>query len=316
MFEADFKSMNYMQIADWLIACRNTKRQENYDSYKDYVSELACFCDEWEEFYRQHNEQYGNNSVFKSVKFKKALLYIEYKDRYHFHIDFKEFKEAIPVDTYENILQSQFEKTILDEINHAFDSIFEAVQDIIKSEDGFKVRLHEVISTRCFNHVHFTIRVFNDDGKQLRASSYKEAIKLCEEVKNYTIQTKEKQKKVGFYQVFNEYDISTTVYTEYLNPSTCEQEFNKKTFVNLAFLLCYNATDAEKFLKFNGYSIKNQTRQFDIICEKALRIGFGREIAIALIDKYNMELQERFSGCKVIANLTKNRKNKLSADNR
>lgn len=168
--------------------------------------------------------------------------------------------------------------------------------------------MHEVVSTQLFNDIVVYVRVFNDKGKQIKAATYKEALKLCEQEKNYTVEVVRKKKKVGYYQSFKEYDIATTVYTEYISPNYCEQEFNKKIFINLSFALCLNKTDAEKFLKFNGYSISNQTRQFDVICEKSFRIGFGREYTIALIDKFNEEIKAKYPVCKLIPNITKNRK--------
>ena len=173
---------------------------------------------------------------------------------------------------------------------------------------------------KIFNTINFkkSIRYLKDGKKQLKAATYKEALQLLENERNYEVAIVSQPKKVGYYQVFKEYDIAPTVYTEYQSQNTCEQEFNKKTFVNLAFLLCYNIHDAERFLRYNGYSIRNRVRQFDMICEKAFRIGFGRDIAIALIDKYNLEKSKEFEVFKPIANLTKHRKAKkvsTTADN-
>ena len=45
-----------------------------------------------------------------------------------------------------------------------------------------------------------------------------------------------------------------------------------------------------------------------MICEKTFRIGFGREYTIALIEKYNAELEKRFDVFKPMPNITKGRK--------
>lgn len=307
LFEQDIRAMNYMQLADWLTACRNTVRRENFDTYLNYISAVDMFCHEWEEYHILNN----NENIVHHSKFKKALLYAQYKDRLNVQLDYGTGKEKIPVDTYHALKQSIVGGPLLSEIEQDFSTTYEYVQAIVEDEANFKNKLHEELSKKLFNERIFYVRVFRDGGKQIKAATYQEAIALCEQESKYKPILKRREKKVGFYAAFKDFDISPTVYTEYMAANTCEQEFNKKFFVNLAFLLGLNATDAEKLLNYNGYSMLNKLRQFDIICEKALRIGFGREYAIALIDKYNYEKSRQFKVFKPIANLTKNR-NKVS----
>lgn len=318
LFQADIKAMNYLQLADWLIACRTAVAQDRFDTYEDYVSAVADFCDQWEHFYILHENEFGSKSVFRSKNFKKALLYAGRKDSLKFKIDFKGCSKEVDTSTYANMMQSEHHKKILEEVHKKNNDWYDAVQKIIRSEDDFKSTLHEVLTGKCYWSHEYCIRYLKDGKKQLKAATYKEALQLLENERNYEVAIVSQPKKVGYYQVFKEYDIAPTVYTEYQSQNTCEQEFNKKTFVNLAFLLCYNIHDAERFLRYNGYSIRNRVRQFDMICEKAFRIGFGRDIAIALIDKYNLEKSKEFEVFKPIANLTKHRKAKkvsTTADN-
>jgi len=42
-----------------------------------------------------------------------------------------------------------------------------------------------------------------------------------------------------------------------------EKEFDKKMFVNLAFALALNYKNAERLLKYNGYSLNSVEKQFD-----------------------------------------------------
>ncbi|GEM_PF-6829064 len=49
---------------------------------------------------------------------------------------------------------------------------------------------------------------------------------------------------------------------------------------------------------------------FDIICEKAFRIGFSREYVIALIDKYNADMAKQFLNFAKVQNITKTKKKK------
>ena len=87
LFQADIKAMNYLQLADWLIACRTAVAQDRFDTYEDYVSAVADFCDQWEHFYILHENEFGSKSVFRSKNFKKALLYAGRKDSLKFKID-------------------------------------------------------------------------------------------------------------------------------------------------------------------------------------------------------------------------------------
>lgn len=310
LFEKDIKAMNYIQLADWIVACRNYIKKDRYDKYEDYIVAVDTFCREWEDFYTKHEEEYNKKSVFRSEKFKKALLYVQVKNNYHIQADFGTVKEEYPIDTYENLMNSIFAEHTVKELQRDFDGVYELIQNIVREEQGFKSCLYEAISNQYFNSIYYYVRVFNDKGKQIKASTYKEALALLEKEENYTVSVISKPKKVGYYQCFKEYDISTTVYTEYNSANYYEQEFSKKLFINLAFILGLGKTDTEKFLNFNGYSILNKTRQFDIICEKSFRIGFGREYTIALIDKFNKELEKSYSVCKKIPNITKNRKKK------
>ena len=62
-------------------------------------------------------------------------------------------------------------------------------------------------------------------------------MELCEQEKNHTVEVVHKKAKGSYYQAFKEYDIAIIVDTEYISPNYCEQEFNKKIFIILAFIL-------------------------------------------------------------------------------
>jgi hypothetical protein len=90
----------------------------------------------------------------------------------------------------------------------------------------------------------------------------------------------------------------------------CEKEFDKKMFVNIAFALALTFSNAEKLLNYNGYTLNSVERQFDVVCSKAVKIGFSREMVIALIDKRNEELKEKNMKYNLIPNITKINRNK------
>ena len=84
-------------------------------------------------------------------------------------------------------------------------------------------------------------------------------------------------------------------------------------FVNMAFILGLNYDGAEKLLNLNGYTFESVGRQFDVICRKAFKIGFSRDMTIALIEKRNRELKDSLKKssskkkCSLIPNLTSNK---------
>ena len=82
-----------------------------------------------------------------------------------------------------------------------------------------------------------------------------------------------------------------------------EKAFDKKLFVNMAFLLGLSYPLAERLLNLNGYTFEGSERAFDKLCAKGFKLGFGRELTNALIDKRNIEL-----GGDRIPNLQKNSK--------
>ena len=72
----------------------------------------------------------------------------------------------------------------------------------------------------------------------------------------------------------------------------------------MAFALALNYKNAERLLKYNGYTLNSVERQFDEVCSKAFAIGFSREMAIDLINKRNEELKKKMK-YNLIPNITK-----------
>lgn len=89
LFSVDLSKMNYKEIADWIISCRQCVVRENFDRIENYYIELENFCNEWE----KHSE--ANESIYKSEKYKKAIIYTSYRDMISFHCDFGSGKETI-----------------------------------------------------------------------------------------------------------------------------------------------------------------------------------------------------------------------------
>lgn len=104
-----------------------------------------------------------------------------------------------------------------------------------------------------------------------------------------------------------EFGISKSVYNDWRSEAYCEKDFGKKMFVNMAFILGLNYENAEKLLNLNGYTFESVGRQFDEICRKAFKIGFSRDMTIALIEKRNRELAKSNIKFALIPNLTSNK---------
>ena len=306
VFQQDITKKNYMELADWIIACRSAIDKRDFDSYEKYISAVDMFCKEWEAFYHQ------NEAFFQShhERFKKAVLFASYKKNITCTADYGT-KEVIPSENIHNLSQSFFGERLIEEIDQDYSPVYDLVKDVFAFEDGYKARLHKVILDQIFRLYSIQIRVFDDKGAWIKAATYDEFIKKCETQK-YHIDLVPMHRKNSYYKVFEEYDIVPSVYGDFISENACEQEFGKKFFVNLGFALSLNLTLVEKLLNYNGYSIKNKSRQFDIICEKAFRIGFGRDYTIALIDKYNAEQRKKHTVYKAVPNIIKEKRNKKS----
>ena len=328
------QNMDCWELADWLLSLRGQIKRENYNSDDQYLDDVEKHCRQWEAFYDFHQSNYkrcqrkngeeesGQQNIFRSIKFKKALIHAELSGRSKFHLDFGGGKEEINPNAVYNIKQQPCFEEVCETVRQREEEWYKAARNILKNRDDFKEALHDFLTEECFCEHEYCIRCLKDNV-QLTANTYAEVMKLLEEDKNYKTIIKKQHLKSGYNQLFKEYDIAPTVYVSYRSGATCEQEINKKTFINLAFLLCYDDRDAELFLQYNGYSMKQSVREFDKICEKAFRMGFGRKLTIALIDKYNQEKSEQFKGkdeqkktaFKPMANLTKHRKQKSADSN-
>lgn len=298
LFEQDITQMNYMELADWITVCRSVVLKENFDTYERYISEVDLFCREWEAFYEQ------NESFFTTHhdRFKKALAFSSYAKRLTYEFNYGD-KTIVKFENFKNSPDVNLKSRDIEEIDQDFMSNYDTIKAIFQIEDGYKGRLHEAILDQLFRGTTIKIRAFKN-GEWFKAASYEEFIKECEKQKYY-FDVVPKHKKNSYKKVLAEYEVPTSVYSDFISENKCEQEFGKKFFINLGFAMSLNLTLVEKLLNYNGYSIKNKSRQFDVICEKAFRIGFGREYTIALIDKCNQEIADKYDVYKPVPTIKK-----------
>ena len=309
LFEQDVTEMNYMELADWITACRSVVLECNFDNHESYVAAVDMFTKEWEEFYRQNASFFTN----KHKRVKKALAFIGYTQRLSYEFDYGEKSSATYTD-FKNIHQNDLSEGGIKEIEQDFMESYEVIKNIFSAEDGYKSRLHDAVLDQAFRCSNIKVRAFKN-GAGVKAASYKEFIEKCEKEKYY-FEFIAKHKKNSYKDVFKEFDVSTSVYSDFISENKCEQEFGKKFFINLGFALSLNLTLVEQLLNYNGYSIKNKSREFDKICEKAFRIGFGREYTIALIDKCNQEIADKYAVYKPVPTIRKEKKSNATGNSK
>ena len=211
-------------------------------------------------------------------------------------------------DTYNNLKSSVISSgKSFDRIRGLYDETHEAVQKAFENNGmDFKEKIHGYISNQSFAAYKFYIRVLKD-GKQLTSKTYKEFMEQCEKNEWYVEEYEFIEKKNNYNNALKEFGISKSVYNDWRSQAYCEKDFDKKMFVNMAFILGLNYENAEKLLNLNGYTFESVGRQFDEICRKAFKIGFSRDMTIALIEKRNRELAKGNIKFALIPNLTSNK---------
>ncbi len=326
-----FEEMNSKQIAKWLISCRTFITENKSDNRNEYLQEVKNFTDEW---YR-HYEEY-KKSFYDKPKFKTALLSLA--------VPKAEVMAVIsgknqPVD----IFSFQTENT-----HYPFAT---EVSEIVEIEDIQKIKEYTKMVVECFsvknksqylyllddiikNHLDkkIAIQIKKLNGKSIKEyKSYEELLKAIEDTKNYKseikIITNTRESKylvkgdteftsrlitIGYQEKIKEFGITRSVFTKLINENMREQEFDKKMFINIAYVLSLPFSLLNTFLSYNGYSLDKSTRKFDEIIDRAFKLGFGRDLTIDLIDFYNNELAKKYSkiGYVPIPNLTPNKRNK------
>ncbi len=307
LFKEDLYNKDFIELADWLEACRNYVEPDK-DMCDEYLFALDDFCKEWEEHYNYHNATYENDSIYRSETFYKALGYIWFKERLTIICDYGEGQYVYPADTYNNLKSSVISSgKSFERIRGLYDETHEAVQKAFENDGvDFKEKIHGYISNQSFDSYKFYIRVLKD-GKQLTSKTYKEFMEQCEKAEWYVEEYEFIEKKNNYNNALKEFGISKSVYNDWRSEAYCEKDFGKKMFVNMAFILGLNYENAEKLLNLNGYTFESVGRQFDEICRKAFKIGFSRDMTIALIEKRNRELAKSNIKFALIPNLTSNK---------
>lgn len=312
-FDEHASKYSYIELGLWIIKCRQFVLKPDDDKeIKNYQNQVYTFFCEWEKHYDK------NKKVYESVKFKKALLFVGRKGKLRFFIDFGKEKHDI-TDVFYNSLQNnavkyspltdKTKKLIIENLNEDIFETDRELKDCFLNKDTFKSKFDKLIRKQYFYEIQTNIRFFKNE-KWLKAASFEEFISVCENIDNYDIEAETKRRYSSYIEAIEMYDVPSTIYNDYMSKYKSEIAYDKKVFINLAFLLSLPKSYAKKLLCFNGYSITDSIRLFDILCEKAFRIGFGRDYFIVLIDKFNDDRQEQSPKYVQIQNITKAVRNK------
>lgn len=297
LFDLDLKGMSNPQLADWLYACRNEVKRENFDSDVQYYSALTVFCNAWEQHYKKNIEFY------ESTKFDFLLVYMTLKDNTTLITKYKGGEQKYPIGTCKDLDNITIDKTnTILEISSLMEDMFYEMKKIFDDEaiTNYKVVLHNYLVKYRFSEIKLNRYIKGEYFNKHPVTSYNELEILSQQYKHY-IYLNKTFKKTNYTNGLEQYDITKSVYSYFLSYDKCEKDFTKKMFINLGFLLGLSLEYLEKLLEYNGYSIsENSQKKFDQIIRRAFKCGFSREMTIGLIDF------EKAKGYNV-PNLTKNK---------
>lgn len=296
LFEQDLSKMDYMQLAGWLTACYEEVeiiRDENPND-EDYFLYLNRFIDAWEHHYEQ------NKGLYSSDKFKKARLFITYRNRAYLKVDYGKGRnsiQTIPYDTYENIHASQFtvwKPEVFEMIEQDVSVAYKKILSIFNPENVglYKGILHEVVSEQIFTKIDIKVRAINEKGKKLTEMTYREFLAVCEKNDTYQIIPEKHERRSNYNAALDACGATSSTYHDFRVRRTSHKDFDKKFFINLGFALALPYESMVKLLAYNGYTWDSVGREFDDICKQAFRLGFSRKLTNELLKKRNKELED------------------------
>lgn len=298
VFEQDISRMKVLELADWLVYCRNQIKRENFDTDSEYYESLKIFCDKWEQHYE------NNKQFYESKEFAFVLMYSTVKDNAVLVTKFKGGEHKCPIGTFEDLENITIRKSnTIDEIESLMWDMFADMTKIFdeKSFLEYKEALHKYLVKYRFTEIKINRHIKGEYFDKFPVASYNELEVLAEQHKNY-LYMKRTHKKTNYTKGLAQYDITKSVYNYFYSYDKCEKDFTKKMFVNMGFLLGLSLENLEILLDYNGYSIsENSHRKFDQIVRRAFKCGFSRDMTIGLID---IEKAKGYN----IPNLTKNSK--------
>lgn len=308
VFDQDISRMKVLELADWLVYCRNQVKRENFNTDSEYYENLKIFCDEWEKHYNKYEAFYTDSKTEYRNRFYKALVYTTVKD--NITLVTKTYNEEVrcPIGSCEAINKVTIDAGgTIQAIENQTGYFYNILENIFIDElyDNYKTFLHEdyILKFR-FSSIVFGRWFPKEDGiKGIHANTYEELAEKCERIP-HTVAISVEAKRNNHKKGLREYEVVDSVYKYFRDDYEGEKNFDKKLFVNLGFVLGLPLPFLERLLEYNGYSISEKSkRKFDQIIRRAFKCGFSRDMAIGLID---IEKSKGYN----IPNITSNNKGK------
>ena len=300
-YDMDIKRMSYLDIRKWLIERRNKIDRSKYGE-REYLEKIKAYTDEW---YRHYE---NNKGFYNSHKFRKALLSMALKplmvktiiNRKTVHLgEMMSFMKENQHNPFAETLEQTADLELKEAIRIYWDKINECFA--FKNKSRFKTLLDELIKERLICTVEYQVKVYKGKSHTTFAN-YEEFKAEIENLDNYKSQlfdinlsNKNETDYIGYQDLLKEYCITRGAYSGIIDERQfCEKEFKKKNFINLGFMLSLPFNLLNTLLAYYGLSLSGSIRKFDEIVERAFKIGFGRDLAIDLIDYYNFELLDEY----------------------
>ena len=294
LLQQDVASMDYKQLAAWIDGCRNVVIRSDSTPYEEYITDVGLFCKAWTQVYEQNKEALDK-------KMERALRYLQFIKRCSYRI--RAGGKTHTFTLQEVSPNAPYYKNLMSEVSKNFKEIDDVYEELFANKEAHRTNIGTHVKKKHFMRRVYDIQVFQD-GSLLEAQTMEEFIKNCENKKT-TLVSLPKKYHMSYEQGLLDFGITVSPFKAFISENKWEQEFGKKFFVNLSFALELSFKNAEIFMKYNGCSLSDSMRKFDIVCQKALQIGFGRDYTIALIDRWNMELKKKHgTGFVSIPNLT------------
>lgn len=308
IFDIEPEKMNSVQIAEWIKACRTEIKR--IDNKAEYLQAIKNFTDEWYRHYEENKEIFYDKPKFKTALLSLAVPSAEIMaviNGVNQSVDIYKFQTSNThypfISSADKILKAEQRTANMEYVQKATECFAS------KNKDNYRTLLDDLIKIHLRKKTAVQIKKLN--GVHINSyKSYDELMDTIEKVKNYKNEiiqieaTKEGKVfynkdgielgtriiKIGYQERFKEYGISKSVYNSFLSENYYEKDYDKKMFVNIGFLLSLPFSMLNTLLSYNGYSLDKSTKKFDEIIDRAFKIGFGRDIAIDLIDFYNFEM--------------------------
>ena len=292
LFKEDLAGKGYQYIANWISSCRLLLFQQEYSSYTEFLSAAAEICGEWEQHYERNPSVYRDKTGNCSEVFQRALYYSTFLDRVTCGIDFVNGQYDVPLSEAAQLSRIPADKSFTIDVQNAIREEFESRYHFLISDLADNAIYKEALDKRVrasFNEEAWIIEVMQGN-KQIAASSLGNLIILCRD-ENYQLTCSTRcLKKHSYNNLLGNFGISKSSYHDFMGFSDAEKAFDKKMFVNIAFLLGLSYPLAERLLNLNGYTFEGSERAFDKICAKGFKLGFGHTLTNALIEQRNIEL--------------------------